>query len=118
MIWNLVLIGGFLHLAVVLQSQIRFLKQMESRLDVRITKLETLLGDLRDCVHRIEETLAASKESCGGTVSDARALAPDPQTLFWDSAWRGSPASMKVRYRSECQPTPEANRISYGRNSR
>lgn len=77
MIWNLVLIGGLLHFAVVLRSQIRFLKQMESHLDVRITSLETQLGDLRDCVHRIEETLAASRESCGGTVSEARTLPED-----------------------------------------
>ena len=68
MIWNLIIIGGFLYVAVALRGQIRFLKRMESRLDVRITSLETQLGDLRDCVRRIEDTLAVSKEFCGETV--------------------------------------------------
>ena len=77
MIWNLILIGGVLYLAVALRTQIRFLKQMELRLDVRITSLETQIGDLRDCVSRIEDTLAVSKEFRGGTVPDARTLPED-----------------------------------------
>ena len=77
MIWNLILIGGFLYLAAAIRNQIRHLKQMKSRLDVRITSLETQTGDLRDCVRRIEDTLAVSKESCGGIVPDAMPLPED-----------------------------------------
>ena len=77
MVWNLILIGGFLYLAVALRGQIRFAKQMELRLDVRITSLETQIGHLQDCVRRIENTLAVSKESREKTVPGARSLPED-----------------------------------------
>lgn len=48
MIWNLIFIAGVLYLAVALRGRFRFLKQMETRADDRITSLETQIGDLRD----------------------------------------------------------------------
>ena len=74
MLWNLILIGGFLYMATALRGQIRFVKQMELRLDVRITSLETQIGHLQDCVSRIEDALAVSKEFRERTVPDARSL--------------------------------------------
>ncbi len=63
MIWNLIFVGGFLYLAVTQRGQIRFLKQMKLHLDVRITSLETQIGDLQDRVRRIEDTMPVAKES-------------------------------------------------------
>ena len=62
MVWNLIFIAGFLYLAVALRGQIRFLKQMETRADDRITSLETQIGDLRDRVRRIEDAVAVDKD--------------------------------------------------------
>ncbi len=74
MIWDLILIGALLYLAVAIRGQIRHQKQMELGLGVRITSLETQIRDLQDCAGRIEDTLAVSKESFGATVPDARNL--------------------------------------------
>ena len=61
MIWDLILIGALLYLAVAIRGQIRHQKQMELGLGVRITSLETQIRDLQDCAGRIEDTLAVSK---------------------------------------------------------
>ena len=45
MIWDLILIGALLYLAVAIRGQIRHLKQMELGLGVRITSLETQIRD-------------------------------------------------------------------------
>ena len=73
MTWNLILIGAFLYLAVVIRGQ----HQMELGLGVRITSLETQVGDLQDRVNRIEDTLAASSEPFGRTVPDVHAIPED-----------------------------------------
>lgn len=77
MIWNLILVGAFLCLAVVIRDQIRHQKQMELGLGVRITSLETQVGDLQDRVNRIEDTSSASKESFGRNVPDLPTVPED-----------------------------------------
>ena len=77
MIWHLILIGAFLYLAVVIRGQFPHQKQMELGLGVRITSLETQVGDLQDRVNRIEDTLAVSKESFGRTVPDVPTVSED-----------------------------------------
>ena len=77
MIWHLILIGAFLYLAVVIRGQLRHQKQMELGLGVRITSLETQIGDLQDRVNRIEDTLAVSRESFGRTVPDVPTVSED-----------------------------------------
>ena len=77
MIWDLILIGALLYLAVAIRGHIRHQKQMELGLGVRITSLETQIRDLQDCAGRIEDTLAMSKKSFGATVPDARNLPED-----------------------------------------
>ena len=77
MIWNLILLGAFLYLAVVIRGQIRHQKQMELGLGVRITSLETQVGDLQDRVNRIEETSSVSKESFGRSAPEVPAMPED-----------------------------------------
>ena len=77
MIWNLILLGTFLYLAVVIRGQIRRQKRMELGLGVRITSLETQIGDLQDRVNRIEDTPSVSRESFGRNVPDLPAIPED-----------------------------------------
>ena len=77
MIWNLILLGALLYLAVVIRGQIRHQKQMELGLGVRITSLETQVGDLQDRVNRIEDASSVSKESFGRSVPDVPAMPED-----------------------------------------
>ena len=77
MIWNLIFVGGFLYLAVALRGRIRFLKQMELQLDVRITSLETQIRDLQDRVRRIEDTMPVAKESLRGIGPDRHTVPED-----------------------------------------
>ena len=77
MTWNLILIGAFLCLAVVIRGQIRRQKQMELGLGVRITSLETQVGDLQDRVNRIEDTSSVSKEPFGRSVPNVPAMPED-----------------------------------------
>ena len=74
MIWNLIFVGGFLYLAVAVRGQIRFLKRMELQLDVRITSLESQIGDLLDRVRRIENAMPVARESF-------REISPDRHTV-------------------------------------
>ncbi len=50
MIWNPILIGILLYLAVAIRGQIRHLKQLELCLSIRIASLETQIRDLQDFV--------------------------------------------------------------------
>lgn len=77
MTWNLILIGAFLCLGVVIRGQIRHQKQMELGLWVRISSLETQVGDLQDRVNRIEDTSSGSRESFGRNVPDLPAIPED-----------------------------------------
>jgi len=77
MIWNLILLGAFLYLAAVIRGQVRRQKRMELGLGVRITSLETQVGDLQDRVNRIEDTSSLSGESFGRNVSDLPAIPED-----------------------------------------
>ena len=77
MIWNLILLGALLYLAVVIRGQIRHQKQMELGLGVRITSLETQVGDLQDRVNRIEDTSSVSKKSFGISVPDVPTIPED-----------------------------------------
>ena len=64
-----ILIGGFLYLAAIMRSLKRHLRQMESRLDVRISSLETQIGDFRGRLDRIEARLAGASDPFIGTGS-------------------------------------------------
>ena len=77
MIWNLILLGAFLYLALVVRGQIRRQKRMELGLGVRITSLETQIGDLQDRVNRIEDTSSVPEGSFGRTVPDVPAIPED-----------------------------------------
>ncbi len=77
MIWNLILLGAFLYLATVIRGQIRRQKRMELGLGVRITSLETQVGDLQDRVNRIEDRSSVSKESFGRNVPHLPAIPED-----------------------------------------
>lgn len=77
MIWNLIVIGAFLYLAVVIRGQLRHQKQTELGLGVQITSLETQVGDLQDRVYRIEDKLAASEEPFGRTAPEIPRIPED-----------------------------------------
>lgn len=77
MIWNLILLGAFLYLAVVIRGQIRRRKQTELGMGVRITSLETQVGDLQDRVNRIEDTSSVSEESFARNVPHLPAIPDD-----------------------------------------
>lgn len=70
MLSDVILIGGFLYLAVAIRGQTRHIKRMELRLDVRITSVETQIGDLQDRLGWIEDNLTVSRNSLRGTVPE------------------------------------------------